>query len=595
MPSLPFLHKRPSQEPQPVGDVILQYYPPSAGPIEDYLDSYVGPMGYGMLLSSPNTEYVKEETIQQNDGSYVQKKIVPQDGIYAPLVNDIDGVPRVAEEFGGDQGIINFNTKLLQMGITPIGDVVVNHCGAESAIWKQALAGDPEMQALFRLIRDPEAAGFANHVNIFGLEGVRRVEELGLYISQTFRPDQIEFDAANRRVRRYFERVIRHMYDMGYRGFRLDAIAYLASRVLQTLDGTHEPVALEFAQFLRKIIDSLPGAFTIAEAGGERNAIAQWLRDKRCHLSYDFGIGPRILHAIYTGNWAWLIDYLRNSPQIDGDANSLNFIRSHDEVQLRYILEMIREMLIEFFGGHADEEFAIFDRMGLNQRLSQLVPNDAALVMALALIILLDGVPMIFLGDAEADQGDIYGHLRLDEHGNKPDERVPSRNPRPWVPQPPLFGWHSVPERPFTPDAMTSATMAQWGNPLSTQQQVRRFIHLRNTHPALQGGLRYDCATDNSAVYAFSRLASEKGEPGKKGDILCRISSSGNRARAWVNTAPWRGKRVARLLTDGRHYLGDYEQGGFRGLRWENAGWIGRNEQEVFLKPYGVEILKVIE
>jgi glycosidase len=570
------------QKPHLIGDITLQYYPLAAGPIDEFID-YVAGMGFGRMLSSPNLKYKKKVG---------NKIIVPRDGIYAPLVDDIYGVPEVAEEFGGDAGIIASNAMRLEKGIISIFDLVPNHCGEQSETWQRALRGDREMQALFRLFNDPVEAQYTNHVNIFGEANYRLVEEIGMNISQTFRPDQIEFDAANQLVREYFKRLIRHAYEkLGYRGFRLDAIVYLATRVLTTLTGTGEQVAREFAQDLRSVIDELPGAFTIAEAGGERDEIAMWVRDHTCQGTYDFGIAPRILYAVHAGIWTWLREYLQNSPQIDQDSWWFNFLRSHDEVQLRYVLELIREAMIEAFGGSPDEGFKIFNNMGLNPRLSQLVPNDAALVMTQALILCLDGKPMLYLGDAEGSQGDIYGHLEE----TRPDERIGNRNPFAYVPNPPLFGWPSMPERPFTPDSLEKAAMAQWGNPLSTQQQIRRIMHLRNTHPVMQNGLRWDCTSSNQAIYPFVRLKSERGDLGKKGDIICLFNASGNRENAYVGLKPWRGHYVKELLTNGRHYLGDYRNGGFQNLRWEKPRKIERDEPRFSVPGHCFKVLEVID
>lgn len=557
------------------GDIFLQYYPPSAGPIHTIVESYMAPMGFDASISSPNEEY--------------QRNVPSKDGVYATLVDSLEQMPRVAAEFGGDEHIIEFNRRQRENGISPVYDLVCAHLNAESYIVQRARSGDQEAQALLVLLAgDPQDAGFGEHVNVFGLDRFRTFEELGLTAPLRFKDDQIPFDGANRTLRRYFKRRIRHACEkMGYRGVRLDALAYLITRMLARPDGTHEPVAFDFAHDMREVADEL-GIFLIAEAGGERWELAPYLQNDRCHYAYDFGLAPRIIHALLTGDWSWVRDYLLNSPKIDELARWLIFLRSHDEMQLRYLPKVIREELIAKLGGK-DEEYVCFDRMGLTQRLRQMVASDDALVLAIALVLLLDGKPMLFFGDPEADRGDIFA--------NAYDPRDPSRNPRPYVPQPPRYGWGDRdPGRPFAADAMASAIMTQWGNPFSTQQRVRRFMHLRRTERVIREGRCYfDIQCNEKAGFAFAHLASENGKPGQKGDILLLAHGSGNGQMITLQGMhPWKGKRLIRLQTDGQHYYRDYQNGGFRGLKWENAAWISGDEHEIPAGPNEMVVLKVI-
>jgi glycosidase len=561
---------------------ILQVYPES---FEHGLrgiqrrTEYLEYMRFGALLSTPTLKWHGK------------------DRGYSPLVDPRQNpIAQVSEEFGTNEDLIALNGTLDEAGITPIGDVVVNHASEASPVVQAFLRGERWAQDWFRLITDEaHRQTFTNKVNIFGEASVRPIPELGehVYRSATFYADQWEYDALSRKVRRYLANLIRYMYnELGYRGFRLDAIAYAGTKYLQTETGTHEPTGLDLAHFIRGVLDKLPGAFSIAEAGGNRQLVTQWMVGKRCHMAYDFGYPPAMLVALLRGNWRPLINYLASWWWVDPDALWVLFLRVHDELQLRYADPEHRAELIAAYGG--DGEFVVFDGNGINQRLSQLVPSRKAIGTALAVTICLDGIPLLFQGDAEGREGDILAR-RL-------DVRDPVRDPMSWTSQAPLYGWEEAPPRPFAPDAMSNSVEAQRMNAMSLQRYVRRFNLLRDIEPeTMQYGGRLDLPSTDDAAWAFSRLMVGKKEPGVGDITIISNAKSGERVSGRVPYFPYHGKgqRLIRARMDGRAYLGN-DQDLNNGIKWEDAGWVTSHEAsesgfEFYLEPGEVQVIKCVK
>jgi glycosidase len=495
------------------------------------------------------------------------------DGPYAPLF-DGPGKPfRVSDEIGGEQELRATNTAFREARITTIPDLVLGHIGDTSDWWQRALAGDREAQDWFRIIDPGDLKNWRRKVNIFNYPNMLDVPGIGK-LSSTFYPPQIELDNSNPTVLAHHVSTLEHMHDglLYSGGGRGDAIAYAGGRTLTSRTGEHDPLGLDAAAYLRRnFFDLRPGTVLIAEAGGIREQIAVWLMKHRAHWAYDFGIGPIILYCIATGDWTELRKYLdlSNQPIIDAVAAWILFLRLHDELQLRYVPKHIRDYLIQRFGG-PDGRNVIFGGNGLSQRLSQLTPTVDSHIMALALIILLDGVPVIFPGDLERRQGAIGT-----------PERWPARDAVPHQLDPPLYGWPELPTEPvrFGPDAAETVASELYRDRRSSLRRGLQFIQFRNRWPAIRHGGRHDIRTDNAAIYAFGRTYHE-------GDAIVLANASGFGQGGHLMLDRWPTSRLVKVVLDPNAY-----SAGDPNFKFEMVPWVSRDPYWVGLDPYEVMIL----
>lgn len=116
-------------------------------------------------------------------------------------------------------------------GMRVVMDMVANHCSIDHDWFRAALAagpGSPERaRFLFRDGRGPAGATPPNNwQSVFGGPAWTRVIEAdgrdGQWYLHSFDPGQPDFDWRNPEVRAYFERVLRHWFDRGVDGFRID-------------------------------------------------------------------------------------------------------------------------------------------------------------------------------------------------------------------------------------------------------------------------------------------------------------------------------------------------------------------------------------
>jgi maltose alpha-D-glucosyltransferase / alpha-amylase len=546
----------------PRGGVFLQAY------VESFVGDLLGLKRHIGYLSWMGISGLITQPVAQYEGS---------DGPYNSIV-DQHTMPDVDERFGGTDALREVNWALIDAGIMPVGDLATCNFAERSPLWREALAGDPEAQSWIRMVDDPRAAGFEQVYNVFGLEPYRYVPELRKWVITRFNPDQIGYDLAAPAVKRYqmslAERLVGNWNYKG--GIRYDAIVYAGGTSVVNPDGLHEPIALRHAADLTQVVLRHPGAIALGEIGGDRVSIAPWLRGGTCTHAYDFGWAPAVLASLGRGDWGPLKMYLGSDPAIDAGAGWALFMRHHDELQLRY--SEFAEELVARHGGH-DRRYVVFDGHGINQRLAALMPHapgtdkpdERALVMTLALTILMDGMPVVFPGDAE-------GRIGLVDA----PERGPARDPMSWDYEPPLFGWSAAPRQPFAPDAAEKAVSRQFQDRSSTAHQVRRFIALRNTRFEYRIGRRIDLQTGNGAVMAFARTFA-----GRDGIVL--VNARGKRTSTTADLRRWRGKRIGSLVTDGRRYRSSDPD-----LLWEERPWLGwddAGEARIDLEPYEVQVL----
>jgi len=116
-------------------------------------------------------------------------------------------------------------------GMRVLMDMVANHCSTEHVWFREALASAPGSDERARfLFRDGRGdAGELppnNWQSVFGGPAWTRVIEAdgrpGQWYLHSFDPGQPDFDWRNRDVHDYFDAVLRHWFDRGVDGFRID-------------------------------------------------------------------------------------------------------------------------------------------------------------------------------------------------------------------------------------------------------------------------------------------------------------------------------------------------------------------------------------
>lgn len=151
----------------------------------------------------------------------------------------------------------------------------------------------------------------------------------------TFSQDQIDVDFSNPDVLFEFLDILLFYVHNGAQIVRLDAIAYLWKEI-----GTHcihLPQTHEVVKLLRDVLEMLqPGLVLLTETNVPHAENVSYFGDgDEAHMVYQFSLPPLLLHAISTGNAAYLTDWAANLAPPPPGCTYFNFTASHDGIGVR--------------------------------------------------------------------------------------------------------------------------------------------------------------------------------------------------------------------------------------------------------------------
>lgn len=385
-----------------------------------------------------------------------------------------------------DYGTLGDVQRLLEeahaRGLKVITDLVLNHTSSDHPWFMESRrsrdnprsdwyvwSDDPERYAGTRIIfTDTESSNWSFD------------PERGQYYWHRFFRHQPDLNYDNPAVREEMKRIIRFWLDLGFDGFRMDAIPYLFER-----EGTNNenlPATHEYLKELRSFIDEIkPGALLLGE-------VNQWPEDTLPYfgdgtdelpLLFHFPVMPRLYMALAQGTRDAVVRILDRTPPIPPECQWVVFLRNHDELTLEMVTEEERAWMWERYA--PDPRMRL--NMGIRRRLAPLLDNDRARIELMhAILMSLPGTPILYYGD-EIGMGD---NIYL-------EDRDGVRTPMQWTNEPGA-GFSSAPVlyAPVIDDpAYGSASVnvdAQRDDEASLLHAVRALVRVRKRRPALGRG-----------------------------------------------------------------------------------------------------------
>jgi maltose alpha-D-glucosyltransferase/alpha-amylase len=202
----------------------------------------------------------------------------------------------------------------------------------------------------------------------------------------------------------------------------------------------------------------------------------------RLQLMLNFPVNQRLFYALATADIRPLVRALEATYERPSAAQWVNFLRSHDELDLGRLTKAQRERVFAAFG--PEKEMQLYDR-GIRRRIAPMLDNDRRrLELAFSLLFTLPGTPMLQYGD-EIGLGD---DLSL-------PERESARTPMQWSDD--RNGGFSTARRTVRPvisDPIYGYTRvnveAQRRDPQSLLNWMERKIRMRRECPEISWG---DC------------------------------------------------------------------------------------------------------
>jgi maltose alpha-D-glucosyltransferase/alpha-amylase len=368
------------------------------------------------------------------------------------------------------------------LGLRVIVDLVVNHTSDQHP-WFQSARRDPKSpyRDWYVWAEDrPE-----NHDKGMVFPGVQKTtwsfdDRAGLWYFHRFYDHQPDLNTAHPPVREQIMKIMGYWLALGVAGFRMDAEPFLISSKGACVEPTQD---FEFLHELREFLQwRRRDAVLLAEANVPPDESIEYFgeRAERLQMMLNFAVNQRLFYALATADTGPLIWALQQTAKKPPQAQWVNFLRSHDELDLGRLSAEQRHKVFEAFA--PDPGMQLYDR-GIRRRLAPMLGNDRRrLELAFSLLFSLPGTPMMQYGD-EIGMGD---NLTL-------DERDCARTPMQWTSD--LHGGFSRGERTVRPcidddefGYQTVNVAAQRRDPASLLNWTERRIRMRKECPELGWG-----------------------------------------------------------------------------------------------------------
>ena len=468
---------------------------------------------------------------------------------------DVEDFYNVHPKHGTLGEFTDFMNHAEQIGMRVIVDLVVNHTSTRHP-WFQQARKDPASPYRDWYVWSKKRPPTWNQGMVFpGVQKATWTRDpvAGEYYFHRFYDFQPDLNTSNPAVRTEIQRIMGFWLQMGVSGFRMDAVPFLIERkgagVTPRKDYELLHEMRDFLQWRRR------DAVLLAEANVPPDESMDYFGKlgDRLQMMLNFPVNQRVFYAMATGDVRPLVRALEATYHRPPAAQWVNFLRSHDELDLGRLTGTQRQRVFDAFG--PEKEMQLYDR-GIRRRLAPMLDNDRRRIeLAFSLLFTLPGTPMVQYGD-EIGIGD---DLAL-------PEREAARTPMQWsgekqggfstadrtvrpVISDPIYGYHRV------------SVEAQRRDPHSLVNWVERKIRMRRECPEISWG-------DWKIV-----------DPGTPGVLLMRYDWRGHTLLIVHNFTPK--SRVARLdaATAGSAFLTD--------LLWTNDSEADENGRHLIqLDPY---------
>jgi maltose alpha-D-glucosyltransferase/alpha-amylase len=318
---------------------------------------------------------------------------------------DVSDYYGVHPKHGSLGDFVEFMNYAQSLGLRVIVDLVVNHASI-SHPWFQAARSDPQSPFhdwfVWSTKRPP------NHKDGIVFPGTQEStwtwdKKARQYYFHRFYKWQADLNAHHPAVRNEICKIMGFWLELGVSGFRMDAVPFLIERKGagvkpgQDFEILHE--MRDFLQWRRR------DAILLAEANVPPDESLKYFGEQgdRLQMMLNFPVNQRLFYALATADIRPLVQALEETRERPASAQWVQFLRSHDELDLGRLTNEQRQSVFDAFGPTKDMQ--LYDR-GIRRRLAAMLGNDRRkLELAFSLLFALPGTPMMQYGD-EIGMGD---------------------------------------------------------------------------------------------------------------------------------------------------------------------------------------------
>jgi maltose alpha-D-glucosyltransferase/alpha-amylase len=377
---------------------------------------------------------------------------------------------------------VEFMNHARQLGLRVIVDLVVNHT-SDRHPWFRDACKNPESPYRPWYIWSKTKPRDAASGMVF--PGVQKTTwtyqpDARAYYFHRFYDCQPDLDTSHPDVQREILRIMGFWLQLGVSGFRMDAVPFLIERKGARVRHTKN---YELLHQMRDFLQWRCGdAVLLAEANVPPDESMEYFGElgDRLQLMLNFPVNQRLFYALATGDIKPLVKALEDTYRRPQAAQWVNFLRSHDELDLGRLTDPQRARVFDAFGPHKTDQ--LYNR-GIRRRLAAMLDNDRRKIeLAMSLLFTLPGTPMLQYGD-EIGIGD---DLSL-------PERMCARTPMQWSAD--KHGGFTTAARPLRPVVSDPVfgyervnVEAQRRDPQSLLNWIERAIRMRKECPEVSWG-----------------------------------------------------------------------------------------------------------
>jgi maltose alpha-D-glucosyltransferase / alpha-amylase len=414
---------------------------------------------------------------------------------------DISDFSKVHPDYGNVEDVKRLVEAAHARRIRVIADLVMNHTSSEHP-WFQESRSSPDNPKRDWYVWSDTADRYQDARIIFiDTESSNWTWDpvAGQYYWHRFFSHQPDLNYDNPEVQTAMLDVLRFWLDLGFDGFRLDAVPYLFERdgtICENLPETHDYLK----RVRREIEGAYPDRVLLAEANQWPEDVVEYFgaQGDECQMAFHFPVMPRMFMAVRREEAAPIYEILESTPEIPPNCQWGLFLRNHDELTLEMVTDEERDYMYS--------EYAKDPRMKLNlgirRRLAPLLDNsrdDIELMTAIQFS--LPGSPVLYYGDEIAMGDNVF--LGDRDGVRTPMQWTPDRNggfsradfAQLYAPplMDPVYGYQAV---NVEAQLRTSSSLLRW---------MHRFIALRKEHPVFGFGTYEPIRTTNKRIFALIR------------------------------------------------------------------------------------------
>jgi maltose alpha-D-glucosyltransferase / alpha-amylase len=331
----------------------------------------------------------------------------------------------VHDKHGSLGDFVAFMQHAEALGIRVIVDLVVNHTSIDCP-WFQAARSDPKSHFRDWYVWADDRP--KNHKDGIVFPGEQTStwdfdRRAGQWYFHRFYKHQADLNTWHPYVRAEIQKIMGFWLQLGVSGFRMDAVPFLIEKKGAGIEHQQD---FNLLKEMRDFLQWRTGdAVLLAEANVPPDENMEYFGSEggRLQMMLNFPVNQRLFYGLATGDLDPLIWALEQTRKRPANAQWVQFLRSHDELDLGRLDDEQRQKVFDAFG--PEKRMQLYNR-GIRRRLAPMLGDDRRhLELAFSLLFSLPGTPMMQYGD-EIGIGD---NLKL-------PERECARTPMQWTDEP---------------------------------------------------------------------------------------------------------------------------------------------------------------